>query len=89
MTGHGGGMCRAVSQAGATVTVYAAGQAALAIPRRDGDFVCTQDAGHAGSHAACDGQGHILTRWPRAAAERYWQAGDCADCDHDHREVAR
>ena len=74
--------CRAVSQRGTAVTAYAAGRAALAIPRRDGDFVCTQDPGHAGSHSACDGQGHVLARWPRSSVERYWQRGDCEGHDH-------
>ena len=74
--------CRAVSQRGTTVTAYAAGRAALAIPRRDGDFVCTQDPGHPGSHSACDGEGHVLARWPRSSVERYWQRGDCEGHDH-------
>ena len=70
---HDGDWCRAVSQDGTPVTAYIAGMAVLAIARPGRDFVCTQDAGHQGSHAACDGQGHILARWPRKAAERYWQ----------------
>lgn len=41
-----------------------------------------QDTGHAKSHAACDGQGHILARWPRSSVERYWQHGDCEGHDH-------
>jgi len=76
------GFCRAVSQHGAPVTVYAAGRAVLVIARPDRDFICTQDTGHGGSsHAACDGNGHILARWPRAAAERYRQPGGGG---HDH-----
>jgi hypothetical protein len=74
--------CRAVSRKGATVTAYMAGQVVLAIPKRDGDFVCTQDTGHERGHAACDGQGHILARWPRSSVERYWQPGDCEGHDH-------
>ncbi len=69
----GGGFCRAVSQRGALVTAYVGGSTVLAIPKRDGDFVCTQDPGHEKSHAACDGNGHILARWPQAATERYWR----------------
>jgi hypothetical protein len=84
---HDGDWCRAVSQRGAPVTVYAAGRAALKTARRDGDFICTQDPGHERSHAACDGQGHILARWPRKDAERHWQPGDCAG--HDHGGAAR
>ena len=76
------GFCRAVSQRGSLVTAYAAGRAVLAIPRRDGGFVCTQDPGHAGSHSACDGEGHVLARWPRSSVERYWQRGDCEGHDH-------
>ena len=82
MSDHGD-MCRAVSQKGRPVTAYVHGPV-LAIPRRDGDFICTQDAGHAGSHASCDGQGHILARWPRSSVERYWRPGDCDGCDHEH-----
>lgn len=77
--------CRAISQPGTPVTAYVAGRVAVAIARPGRDFVCTQDAGHQGSHAACDGQGHILARWPQKAAERYWQAGDCADHGHAAR----
>ena len=77
-TATGTAFCRAVSQHGAPVTGYIDGRAVLAIPKRDGDFICTQDRGHDGSHAACDGDGHILARWPRSSVERYWQRGDCA-----------
>ncbi len=82
MTGHDSDWCRAVSQDGTPVTAYVAGMAALVIARPGRDFICTQDAGHQGSHAACDGQGHILARWPRSAVERYWQPGDCEGHDH-------
>jgi hypothetical protein len=82
MTGHGG-MCRAVSQRGSTVTAYIDGLAVLVIPKRDGDFICTQDTGHEKSHASCDGHGHILARWQRSSVERYWQHGDCDGCDHE------
>lgn len=76
------GFCRAVSQKGAPVTAYIAGAAVLRIVRQDGDFICTQDPGHAESHSACDGDGHILARWPRKTAEQYWQSGDCAGHGH-------
>ena len=70
------GMCRAM-------TVYAHGRASLAIMRKtDETLICTQDIGHAKGHAACDGQGHILARWPRSSVERYWQHGDCDGHDH-------
>jgi hypothetical protein len=82
------GFCRAVSQKGRPVTAHVHGPV-LVIPRRDGDFICTQDPGHQGSHAACDGQGHILARWPRNPAERYWQHGDCDGHDHVHGREAR
>ena len=75
------GFCRAVSQKGSTVTAYVGGPV-LVIPRVDGDFICTQDPGHAGSHASCDGHGHILAKWPRSTVERYWQHGDCDGHDH-------
>lgn len=71
--GHDGDWCRAVSQPGTPVTAYIDGFAVLVIARPGSDFICTQDAGHQGSHAACDGQGHILARWPRKDAEHYWQ----------------
>ena len=74
--------CRAVSQRGSTVTAYIGG-AVLVIPKRDGDFICTQDPGHDRSHSACDGQGYILARWPKSSVERYWQPGDCEGHDHD------
>ena len=79
------GFCRAVSQRGAPVTAYVRGAAVLMIPKRDGDFICTQDPGHEKGHAACDGQGHILARWPRSSVERYWQSGDCEGQDHSRR----
>ena len=87
--GHDGDWCRAVSQPGTPVTAYLAGKAVLVIARAGRHhFICTQDAGHAGtSHAACDGQGHILARWPRKTAEQYWQPGDCAG--HDHGVTAK
>jgi hypothetical protein len=69
------GFCCAVSQPGATVTAGVSGTAALVIDRRGYGFICTQDPGHQGDHAACDGQGAILAHWPREAAERYWQPG--------------
>ena len=69
--------CRAFSQPGTPVTAYIGGRAVLTFARTR-DFICTQDTGHAGSHAACDGEGHILARWPRVTAEQYWQPGDCA-----------
>ena len=84
----GAGFCQAVTQKGQPVTAYVRGQAVLAIPRRDGNFICTQDPGHAGSHAACDGRGHILARWPRSTVGRYWQHGDCDGCEHGHEARA-
>lgn len=84
----GTGFCQAVSQKGRPVTAYVLGQAALVIPRHDGNFICTQAPGHAGSHASCDGQGHILARWQRSTVERYWQHGDCDGCDHGHEAHA-
>ena len=75
-----------MSQKGTPVSAYGIPgrgiAAVLFIPQKDGDFVCTQDGGHQGSHAACDGQGHILARWPRSSVERYWQHGDCEGHDH-------
>ena len=71
--GHESDWCRAVSQHGTPVTAYIGGAAILTIARPGRDFICTQDAGHQGSHAACDGRGHILAKWPRRDAERYWQ----------------
>jgi hypothetical protein len=71
--GHEGDWCRAVSQHGTPVTAYIAGMAILAIARPGRDFICTQDDGHQGSHAACDGRGSILAKWPRRAVEQYWQ----------------
>ena len=64
------GFCRAMSNRGDPVTVYAAGRARLVIARKPGTFVCTQDPGH------------ILARWPRSSVERYWQRGDCEGHDH-------
>ena len=86
---HDADFCRAVSQKGRPVTAYIRGQVLLAIPRRDGTFICTQDPGHAGSHASCDGRGHILARWPRSPVERYWQPGDCDGHDHGPGQEAR
>ena len=79
------GFCRAVSQRGAPVTAYGipGRGAVLVMTKKEGDFVCTQDPGHATSHAACDGNGHILARWPQRADERYWQRGDCESHSHD------
>ena len=66
--------CGAVSQPGNPVTAYVRGAAVLVTARRDRYFACTQDdPDHEGSHSACDGHGHILARWPRKAAEQYWQ----------------
>ncbi len=80
--------CRAMTGTGTPVTVYAHGRAALAIMRKtDEPLICTQDPGHDKSHAACDGQGHILARWPREAVERYWQRGDCEGHDHPQPEA--
>ncbi len=36
-------------------------------------FICTQDPGHSGPHAACDGNGRVFATWRRRAVERYWQ----------------
>ena len=77
------GQCRAVSQHGSPVTAYVAGRALLVIAKPGRDFVCTQNPGHEKSHAACDGQGHIVARWPRSAVERYWRPGDCEGHSHD------
>lgn len=74
--------CRAVTQPGTPVTTYAGGQVILVFARPGRDFICTQDSGHQGSHAACDGQGHVLARWPRKADEQYWQPGDCEGHSH-------
>jgi len=75
--------CRAMNQRSAPVTVYNPGRiAALVIARTGGELICTQGAGHDGSHAACDGQGHILARWPRKAAGHYWQRSDCEGHGH-------
>lgn len=76
------GFCQAVSKHGTPVTAYIGGLAVLVFARQGHDFVCTQDPGHDGSHAACDGEGHILARWPRSAEERYWERGDCEGHDH-------
>ena len=77
------GLCQAVSQHGKPVNVYGLGPLpVLAVAGPGRDFVCTQDPGHDGSHAACDGEGHILARWPRSAVERYWQHGDCEGHTH-------
>ena len=75
--------CQAVSQHGKPVNFYGLGPLPLlAVAGPGRDFVCTQDPGHKGSHAACDGEGHILARWPRSAVERYWQRGDCEGHGH-------
>lgn len=74
--------CQAVSQHGKPVTLYIAGQPVFAIAGPGRDLVCTQDTGHQGSHAACDGEGRILARWPRSPVERYWQPGECKGHDH-------
>jgi hypothetical protein len=74
--------CGAISQHGKPVTLYIAGQPVFAIAGPGHDLVCTQDSGHGGSHAACDGHGHILARWPRSAVERYWQPGECKGHEH-------
>lgn len=77
-----GEFCGAVSQKRSPVTAYIDGRAVLAIPRHDGDFICSQDPGHEKGHAACDGRGHVLARWPRSSVERFWQPGDCEGHDH-------
>lgn len=74
--------CRAVSQHGKPATLYIAGQAVFAIAGPGRDLICTQDTGHRGSHAACDGHGTILARWPRQSVERYHQSGDCEGHEH-------
>jgi hypothetical protein len=76
------GFCRAVSQHGTPVTGYIAGRVVVAIAKPGRDFVCTQDSGHTGSHTACDGEGHILARWPRKDIEHHWQPGNCEEHDH-------
>jgi hypothetical protein len=80
----GTGFCSAVSQHGKPVNIYGVGPLpVMAVARKGRDFVCTQDdRDHPGSHSACDGDGHILARWPRSAVERYWQHGDCEGHDH-------
>jgi hypothetical protein len=77
------GSCEAISQDGTPVTGYVDGRIVLTIARPRRYFICTQDHGHTGSHAACDGNGRILARWPRSAAERYWQPGDCDEHGHE------
>jgi hypothetical protein len=79
-------MCAAISQHGKPVTAYVLGRSVFAIARKGLDFICTQDFGHTAGHSACDGQGHILARWPRQPVERYHQPGDCKY--HDHERVA-
>jgi hypothetical protein len=77
------GFCRAISQHGKPVSIYGIGPLpVLAVAGPGRDFACTQDTGHGGNHAACDGEGHILARWPRSAVERYWQDGDCGGHGH-------
>jgi len=75
-------VCRAVSQPGTPVTCYTAGWAVVAITGPGRDFICTQDPGHEGGHAACDGEGRILARWPRKDTEHYWHPGDCKGHGH-------
>ena len=80
--------CQAMTGAGTPVTVYAYGRSALRIMRKtDETLICTQDQGHAKGHAACDGQGHILARWPRSVVERYCRPGDCEGHDHSVTEA--
>ena len=80
--------CRAVSQPGALVNLYGLGPLPVPVTATKArNFACTQDPDHAGSHSACDGQGHVLARWPRAAVERYWQPADCAG--HSHEPAAK
>jgi hypothetical protein len=67
------GSCEAISQDGTPVTGYVDGRIVLTIARPRRYFICTQDHGHTGSHAA----------WPRSAAERYWQPGDCDEHGHE------
>jgi hypothetical protein len=80
--GENTSFCGAMSNRGDPLTVYAHGRANLVIAKKPGELVCTQDPGHERSHAACDGAGHILARWPRSSVERYWQPGDCEGHDH-------
>ena len=47
------------------------------IPGKSSSYmICTQDAGHKGSHTSCDGHGHVLAMWLRMPVERYWKSGD-------------
>lgn len=75
--------CAAMSQRGAPITAFVHGQVVFAVAKHDGGYICTQDPRHEKSHAACDGQGHILARWPRSSVERYWRPGDCDGHDHE------
>ena len=77
-------MCAAISQHGKPVTAYIAGVTVFVIVKPGRDFICTQDQGHGGGHSACDGQGHILAKWPRQPVERYHQPGDCERFGHEH-----
>jgi hypothetical protein len=81
--------CRAVSQPGTPLTIYANGQqATITLGPGDSRYqICTQRPDHRGGHSACDGHGHILATWPRRKPEKYWHPQDCADCAH-HRTAA-
>jgi hypothetical protein len=77
------GFCQAVSQHGTFVTAYLGEMPVVAVAKPGRDFVCTQDSpDHAGNHSACDGEGHILARWPRKDPEHYWHPGDCKGHGH-------
>jgi len=65
--------CKAISRHGTFVTAYLGGMPVVTTAKPGRDFICTQDPGHEGNHAACDGEGHILARWPRKEPEHYWQ----------------
>ena len=85
------GQCRAVSQPGTPVTIYADDRSATVV-RGAGDSryqICTQHPDHRGEHSSCDGHGHILARWPRRKPERYWHPEDCSGCAHHRKAVSR